>query len=73
MTKPQVIRAQGCFIQLVMFVFALALTILVMIYGWGLEPQSWWWIIGCGIGIRLAAEIIEQINKKVMKEGREQE
>ncbi len=21
-------------------------TILVFMYGWGLKPQSWWWIIG---------------------------
>jgi hypothetical protein len=22
------------------------LSVLVMMYGWGLKPQSWWWIIG---------------------------
>lgn len=22
--------------------------IAVMIYGWGLTPRSWWWIIGVG-------------------------
>ena len=26
------------------------LQILVLIYGWGLTPQSWWWIIGGGWG-----------------------
>ena len=33
--------------------FVLAVTvgmsILTMIYGWGLEPKSWWWIIGVGV------------------------
>jgi hypothetical protein len=28
---------------------AVALSVLVMIYGWGLTPQSWWWIIGGGV------------------------
>ncbi|MCP4607726.1 MAG: hypothetical protein GY845_03275 [Planctomycetes bacterium] len=27
----------------------IGMSILVMIYGWGLEPKSWWWIIGVGI------------------------
>ena len=26
----------------------ITLSILVMMKGWGLEPQSWWWIIGVG-------------------------
>lgn len=25
------------------------LQILVMQYGWGLSPRSWWWIIGGGV------------------------
>ncbi len=28
---------------------SVALAVLVAIYGWGLEPQSWWWIIGGGV------------------------
>uniref|UniRef100_A0A6H1ZAA0 Uncharacterized protein n=1 Tax=viral metagenome TaxID=1070528 RepID=A0A6H1ZAA0_9ZZZZ len=28
------------------FVVAVLTSILVMIHGWGLEPKSWWWIIG---------------------------
>ena len=36
----------------------LILSILVMIYGWGLEPQSWWWIIGIGSGGQLVAQIV---------------
>ena len=33
------------------FVFAVlvGMSILTMIYGWGLEPKSWWWIIGVGV------------------------
>jgi hypothetical protein len=30
--------------------FAFGLGILVMIFGWGLQPVSWGWIIGGGIG-----------------------
>ena len=42
---------------------AIIFGILIMIYGWGLEPQSWWWIIGGGVFIRLIAEFIVQISK----------
>lgn len=48
-------------------VFCLALIVLIsiltMIYGWGLTPKSWWWIIGCGffaaLFIRLVADKIK--------------
>lgn len=33
-------------------------TILVMIHGWGVQPKSWWWIIGGGIGLQLVVQII---------------
>jgi len=36
----------------------------VMIYGWGLEPQSWWWIIGGGIAGRFLIEIMSFITKQ---------
>ena len=47
-----------------MFCVGLALGIMIMIYGWGLEPKSWWWILGGGIGLRLIVLIIEAIVKK---------
>ena len=28
---------------------SVGLSVLVMIYGWGLHPRSWWWIIGAGV------------------------
>ena len=31
----------------------IGLSILVMIHGWGLEPKSWWWILGVGIGVQV--------------------
>ena len=37
---------------------AIGLSILVMIHGWGLEPQSYWWIIGVGFFGQLSAQII---------------
>ena len=46
----------------------IVLSILVMIYGWGLEPKSWWWIIGGGVFgmtfIRTLFDKIEKENKK---------
>jgi hypothetical protein len=47
-----------------LFVIGLTLTILVMIYGWGLEPKSWWWIIGGGIAGRILLGILEIITKQ---------
>jgi RsiW-degrading membrane proteinase PrsW (M82 family) len=40
-------------------------TILVMKNGWGLEPKSWWWIIGVYyIGKTIALIIIEVSKQK---------
>jgi hypothetical protein len=35
--------------QLFLFTVIIALQIGVNIYGWGLHPQNWWWIIGVGV------------------------
>ena len=45
------------------YVLAVALSILVMIYGWGLKPVSWWWIILGGVFGRILVEIINSISK----------
>ena len=45
------------------FIISFAIGILVMIHGWGLDPKSWWWIIGGGIGIRFIVEIITTLCK----------
>ena len=44
-------------------ILALSLSILVMINGWGLEPKSWWWIIGVGYGGLIFIHIIVEICK----------
>lgn len=44
---------------------SLITTICVMIYGWGLSPKSWWWIIGMYlIGTITALTIIELAKQK---------
>jgi len=35
----------------------------VMMFGWGLEPQSWWWIIGGGVAGRIAIATMEALAK----------
>jgi len=51
--------------RILLIVFGLAVgvatTILVMIKGWGLEPQSWWWIIGVSLFGHIFAQIIFQV------------
>ena len=46
------------------FIITLSLSIAVMIKGWGLEPKSWWWIIGGGIFIRLLIQAMEIAAKR---------
>ena len=40
-------------------------SVLVMIHGWGLEPQSWWWIIGVGIFV---TAMLHSLGRKLVKE-----
>ena len=40
---------------------SVTLSILVMIHGWGLEPQSYWWIIGVGFFGQILAQLIVKI------------
>ena len=47
-----------------LFAAGVAIGVLTMIHGWGLEPKSWWWIIGAGIGMRFIALVMEQVVKK---------
>lgn len=54
---------QKIIISLFGFIIAILLGIAVMIFGWGLKPESWWWIIGGGCGLRLIVLILEQIGK----------
>jgi len=48
--------------KLICLVFGLAmsigLSILVMIKGWGLDPQSYWWIIGVGFCGQIVAQLV---------------
>ena len=43
--------------SLIGFFIAVGLGICVMLFGWGLVPLSWGWIIGGGIGGSLLATI----------------
>lgn len=50
-------------ISLFGFCLSTVLTCLAMIYGWGLEPKSWLWIIGAGVfGQFFAVSIIKLSN-----------
>jgi len=44
---------------------AVGLQILVFIFGWGLTPVSWWWIIGGGVvGFTLLRSLSDYITKE---------
>ena len=52
---------RGFLVQLFGVFFAMAVGILIMIKGWGLEPKSWWWIIVIGFFGHLIAQVIIHI------------
>jgi len=43
---------------------AVGLSVLVMIYGWGLTPVSWWWIIGVGV---FGQVFMKMVGDKIIK------
>lgn len=53
--------------RLFLIILTVGLQILVMVFGWGVHPQSWMWIIGGGIfgilTIRVVAEKLERDEK----------
>ena len=53
--------------RLLIFLFGVAtaiiLSILVMIHGWGLEPVSYWWIIGVGVFLQIFLKVLTEIMK----------
>ena len=42
---------------------AVTTSVMVMINGWGLEPRSWWWIIGATLVGHLIAQLIFTVAK----------
>ena len=42
---------------------AITASILCMIKGWGIEPKSWWWIIGCGFFVQVFAQMLFEVAK----------
>ena len=50
-------------------ILGILLGIGILMYGWGLEPKSWWWIIGGGVGLRLLLLSMEAVGKMDTKKG----
>jgi hypothetical protein len=49
-------------------VMSFGLGVAVLIYGWGLEPRSWTWIIGGGVGARFFLGVVEHMQKAATDE-----
>jgi RsiW-degrading membrane proteinase PrsW (M82 family) len=45
-------------------IIGMVVSIIVMIKGWGVKPQSWWWIIGVNLIGHIIAQTIVEIAKK---------
>ncbi len=58
--------------KLLAYVFILGVLVAgqvaVMIYGWGLQPRSWWWIVGFGFFGNLFLHFIADKLRKESKE-----
>lgn len=39
---------------------AVGLEVAVMMFGWGVQPQSWWWILGGGLVGRAAVKLLSE-------------
>lgn len=50
---------------IILFVGAYCLTLAVMINGWGIQPQSWSWIIGGGFGAAILAAVMGQLKNEI--------
>jgi len=46
------------------FIICMIVGILVMMYGWGLEPKSYWWIIGGGVFVQIIIKILTVMAKE---------
>ena len=51
-----------------MLALSITITVAVMIKGWGLEPVSWWWIVGVGYFGHLAVLLGLERMKKELEE-----
>ena len=72
MVKPVVISMEDNMAAKVIagifgFILSLIISILVMIYGWGLQPKNWAWIILGGCIIRIIIEVMTELAKKDLK------
>ncbi len=48
---------QRFLLRLAAIIISMGTMILVMIKGWGVEPQNWWWIIGVYIAGNVFAAV----------------
>lgn len=51
-------------VVLVGLALSIVTSILVCIKGWGLEPKSWWWIIGVYFVGQILAHMIVEIGRR---------
>jgi len=42
---------------------AIGTSICTAVFGWGLQPRSWWWIIGGSLGGFIIAQVILEASK----------
>lgn len=44
--------------QLLLLSLMVGTSVLTLMFGWGLHPQSWWWIIGGGVFVNTALKLL---------------
>ena len=54
-------------ITILSWIISIGLSIGVMMFGWGIQPKNWWWILGAGVAVRVLVELMALAGRKVEK------
>jgi RsiW-degrading membrane proteinase PrsW (M82 family) len=49
-------------------VISIFVSVQVMINGWGLQPKSWWWIIGMSLIGYIIGQVFVEVAKRIAKD-----
>lgn len=58
MVQGGTLMLQKLFANLAVVALLVLCSIGVNVYGWGLTPRSWWWIIGVGLFVTVFIRVV---------------
>lgn len=54
----------SCISAIFLYCCIFVLGVAIMVYGWGLTPQNWWWITGGMLGQVILASLMQTVIKE---------